>query len=528
MEKMSRFKIGLMLVLCIIASGPLYASGQQDGSKDSDGSKEVVYKSTLNVAYEAEPNTLDPHSTGATATREVGRNIYEGLFELDADYQPRPELCESYKANDDFTKYTFYLRKGVKFHNGQEMKAEDVCASLNRWLVKNGIPKKSIKHGEQFVKVDDYTVEISLEQPVVLLPYILANNSIFAAIMPASVIEEAGDGKVDKYIGTGPLMLDEWKQTQYVHFVKFDDYVPYAEESSGSWGKKDPKFKDMYMYFVTDPSIRLAGLETGEYDVAVGLSYDDYDRIISNDELITDYDASNTINLIMNKKSGMFTNKLYRQALSFAVDVDEIIAGTIPLKSCYNANACFFAKKQPAWYTDVSSFVYQDLGKVKSLLAEANYDGTPCRIITTTAIPILYNSSLILKQQLEEAGIKTDLIVGDWATMLNYLCDPSTYDCYTMGYPLASNPASVMYITSAINAGFTNDPGLNAMFDEMNSKSSLEEASEYWKSEVQKYCNEEALAFSFGDFSYITGLTAKTVDYDIFYGVVYYNLAIAE
>lgn len=521
-------------ILCAAAvgCGPSN-SGEGSGtpSAGSDGGASAVdgpSKETVNVAYGAEPNTFDPHTTGATAARELGRCIYEGLFNLDANYEPQPELCESYDHNEDYTEWTFKLRKGVLFHNGQEMKADDVCASLNRWLAKSGIPSKSIYDGEQFEKVDDYTVKITLTHPVVLLPYILGNNSKFAAIMPASVVEEAGDGNVTEYIGTGPLKFDEWKQTQYVHMVKFDDYQPYATEASGAWGNKTVNYKDIYIRFVTDPSTRMAGIETGEYDVADHLSYDDYDRLMSNSELQVKTDNANTINLIMNKKEGMFTNELYRQALSYAISVEEIMTGSLPKPELFNTTASFFAEVQKTWYVDTSKTVYQDVAKAQELLKQAGYDGTPCRIITTQAFPEFYNAALILQQELEAAGFKTELEVADWATMLNKLTDPGAYDCYVTNYPLASNPASIMYLTSTVNAGFTDDEGLNKMFDELNAQPSIEAASEYWKTTMNAYCNEKAFALNFGDYAYVYALTSKVKTCDLFYGICFWSIDVAE
>ena len=499
-------------------------TGCGDDTVKSTGGK---YKQTVQIAYSAEPNTFDPHTTGATAARELGSGIYEGLFDLDANYQPKPVLCEKFVSNPAHTEYTFYLRKGVTFHNGQEMKADDVCASLNRWIARSGITSKSIKKGEQFEKVDDYTVKIQLKQPVVLLPYILANYSKFAAIMPKSVVEEAGKGNVKQYVGTGPLKFVEWNKNQYVHLEKYDGYQPCSQETSGSWGNKPVMYKDIYINFVTDPATRLAGVETGQYDMAAQLAPDDYLRAKENPNIQVKLENSNTLNLIMNKKEGLLKNEKIREAMGYAVDVNEIMAGTLPDKELYNANAGYFSKLQKDWYTDTPTSVHRDQEKAKSILQEAGYDGTPVRIITVQSNPVFYNSSLILQQELESAGFKTQLLVYDWATMLDKLTDPSTYDCYTMNYPLASNPASVMYITSNNNAGFTNDAGLNEMFDTLNAMSSVKEASAYWKSTMQKYANDKALAFSFADCANIYAL-GKNTECNLFYNICFWSIKVHE
>ena len=514
-------------VIYMIMTGVLAVSILSGCGKHAGIAHDASYKQTVQVAYSAEPNTFDPHTTGATASRELGRDIYEGLFDLDENFEPKPVLCEKYESNPSHTEYTFYLRKGIKFHNGQEMKADDVCASLNRWIARSGITSKSIKHGEKFEKADEYTVKIKLQQPVVLLPYILANYSKFAAIMPKSVVDEAGNGNVKQYIGTGPLKFVEWNKNQFVHLEKFDGYQPCSQGTSGSWGDKPVAYKDIYINFVPDPATRLAGVETGEYDMAAQIAPDDYQRAKENKDIKVALESSNTLNLIMNKKQGLLSNKKIRQALGYAVNVDEIMAGALPDKELYNANTGYFSKAQKDWYTDTPTTIQTNLEKAKSLLTEAGYDGTPIRIITVQSNPVFYNSSLILQQELKNAGFNTQLLVYDWATMLDKLTDPSTYDCYTMFYPLASNPASVMYITSNNNAGFTDDLGLNQMFDELNAQKDIQSASHFWKSTMQKYANDNALAFSFADCSnvYVLG---KNTECKLFYNICFWSIKVKE
>lgn len=112
------------------------SSAASSGTSESysDTAEAVSYKDHVKVAIPVEPPTLDPHTSGTTACRDVTRYIFEMLFELDSSYDAKPQLCQSYKVKDDYKDFTFTLRQGVKFHNGKEMKAEDVAASLNRWL----------------------------------------------------------------------------------------------------------------------------------------------------------------------------------------------------------------------------------------------------------------------------------------------------------------------------------------------------------------------------------------------------------
>ena len=124
-------------------------------------------------------------------------------------------LAESYEVSDDGMVYTFKLRQGVKFHNGEEMKADDVVASMNRWLELSA-KANTLIGGSVFEEVDDYTVKMTANQASSDIIMILASPIQFAAIYPKEVVESASEEGIKEYIGTGPYKLAEWKQDQYV------------------------------------------------------------------------------------------------------------------------------------------------------------------------------------------------------------------------------------------------------------------------------------------------------------------------
>src|SRR5262249_5451293 len=157
---------------------------------------------TLRVAMIGEPPSLDPHMTTAVITREIGINWFETLFTSDAKYQPVPLLAESHEALDGAKRYVIRLRKGVRFHNGKELTAADVVASLKRWGADSTGGKATFKTVEAVEAKDAATVEIRLKEPAAGLPTILGALGSAAAIYPKEVIDAAGDGPIKDYIGT--------------------------------------------------------------------------------------------------------------------------------------------------------------------------------------------------------------------------------------------------------------------------------------------------------------------------------------
>ncbi len=133
--------------------------------------------------------------------------VFEKLVTLNAKAEAVPELCESYEVSEDGKTITFVLRKGVKFHDGSEMTADDVVASMNRWL--EGFSSAGNMVGDaRFEKVDDYTVKIVGETPLILLPAMIAGAAQPAAITTAEACaDEDSNGFLKNYIGTVHINL---------------------------------------------------------------------------------------------------------------------------------------------------------------------------------------------------------------------------------------------------------------------------------------------------------------------------------
>src|SRR5699024_9679970 len=144
---------------------------------------------------------------------------------------------ETYEISEDGKIITFHLRQGITFHNGEEMTSEDVIASLERWQEKSSQAKTY--HGETVFKAeDDYTVIAEMNESTTLDMYVLADMTQFASIMPKEIIDNASDDGVQEIVGTGPYHLEEWKQDQYIHLKKFEDYQSRTESADGLAGEK--------------------------------------------------------------------------------------------------------------------------------------------------------------------------------------------------------------------------------------------------------------------------------------------------
>jgi peptide/nickel transport system substrate-binding protein len=489
-------------------------------------------QSLLNVAYNVQPASFDPMVTASISVGEIMHLVCESLFELDKDGNPRPQLCESYTKSDDNRSWTFRLRRGVKFHNGEELKAPDAAASLNRWLRKFSVARRSISGGEQFLAADDYTVTINLKNPCLLLPYMLAHHAQFAAIFPASVLQAAGDAILtpEQLIGTSSFKFAQWSVDHYVRLEKFADYKPPAAELSGFWGDRTAYIDTIMIYFIADTTTRLNGLETGEYDIAVGLAYTDADRLKAMEKVSLMYSRWNGMVVLLNKsEKSIFNRNIWRQIIGGLVNADEIMEGAIPTSGGYRAytpTPSYFPETSP-WYTDFPADT-PDKAKTAALLREAGYDGkTPLRLITSKSYPEFYNAALIVKQQMEAAGVAADLLVYDWGTVLAKQGDPSVYELFPTSYPFASSPVSLQYIMKTDSSGYTNDAQLDRYVAELQAKPSFEEAITFWKTVVQPYCHEQKFVLHLGGYDFVYGVSERVSGFDPYYGLKLWGVRVS-
>jgi peptide/nickel transport system substrate-binding protein len=156
----------------------------------------------LKVASIGEPPTLDIQATTTVLTYEIMWHVYEPLFTHDRAWTPIPHLADTHTVSDRGLRHTITLRRGVKFHNGKELTAADVVASLKRWGQVGTVGKVLWPGVEGIEAKDPYTVVIGLKQPSGSLVYGLSEPS--AMIYQKEVVDAAGTGPITEHLGTGP------------------------------------------------------------------------------------------------------------------------------------------------------------------------------------------------------------------------------------------------------------------------------------------------------------------------------------
>lgn len=523
-------KRGILIFILILVTVVAGCNGQTEEATNADNSTDSNESigGELRYALNSQPSTLDSHLTTGSVERQTSRHIFETLVTLNSEYKQVPMLAESVDKSEDGKTYTFHLRKGVKFHNGKEMTAEDVVASMIRWMEKSAMAKETMGDAV-FEAKEKYTVVLKLQEPSLGALDVMASPKQFPAIMPKEVVETADSDGVAEYIGTGPFKFMEWKQDQYIHLTKFEEYQPVNGGSDGLSGKKEALVEDLYFDIVTDPSTRQSGLQTGLYDIADGIPHNSYEQLKNDPNLNTFVGTYGNIVHVYNKKQGLFTDVKMRKAVNAALDSDKIMLAAFSDEDLYDINPGYMDKEQKNWYSEAGKEAYNQANpeKAKRLLEEAGYNGEVVRILTTRDSQYLYDSAVVVSEQLEQIGMKVKLEVYDWATYVDRRDNPENWDLLSAGLSIITTPSQHLALSSTW-PGWTEDEKVNSLLEKIKMSASQEEAKKQWDT-LQGYLWTEYLPVSkYGDYTYIIATTKQVEGFTIFDGPVLWNTKITE
>ena len=424
-------RLVLALVLSVLAVVPALAQEQPRTG------------GVLKVAMIGEPPTLDLHTTTAVITQQIMWHVFETLYTYDKQYNPIPLLAEGHTVSDNGRAYTFRLRRGVKFHNGRDLTAEDVVLSLKRWG-KLATPGKAIwKNVEGIEAKDPATVVMYLKEPSAVLLMGLARPNNGAVIYPKEVMAATGDAAIKDNIGTGPYRFVEHRPDRHIRLTRFKEYSARSEPPSFFGGKRVAYLDEIRFIPVPDVAVRLAGVESGEYHVAQQIKQDQYERIKSLPGLVMSVvKPTGWSTAVLNHKQGVMTDKRIRQAVQAALDMEPIMAAGFGDKAFYRVDPSLMHQEQPQWHSKAGGEYYNQKNpeKAKKLLKDAGYSGQPVRWITTKEYEYMYKHALVAKQQLEAVGLKIDLQVVDWATLVQRRNKPELYDIFSTAITFNPEP----------------------------------------------------------------------------------------
>jgi peptide/nickel transport system substrate-binding protein len=454
----------------------------------------------LVVAMEGEPPNLDMGPSGLNLLRYIAYHVMEQLFVLDKKFRPTPLLAEGYSVSADGKVYTIKLRKGVKFHNGQEMAAEDAVASLQRWVKVSRVAKKVDYNIIGFRVKDKYSLELELKEPMGFIITALAVFRNGAVIYPKSIVEATElKAPVTQIIGTGPYRFEEWKKGEYVLLKRYDGYSTLPGEPNGYGGRRTAYLDEIKFIFVSEPSVRALGIQAGDFHFAYPISIDDYDRLKKDPNVESLRSAPLILMLWLNKAEGPLTNVGVRRAMLAAIDGKEIMDGVMGNPNFYRLDPGIMWK-ETAWWTDIGKDRYNqaDPEKAKKLLKEAGYKGEEIRFVVSSPEKLMMDTSLIAQQQLEKAGFNIKMVYYDVATHRETIQSTSRWEVTSMDSTYRTHPILHVHIDPK-GTGWWKNEKKDALVKDLMAEVDPDKALEIWK-QIEEIYYEDVPVVKIGDF----------------------------
>lgn len=416
-------------------------------------------KDTLIVATNSDAKTLDPHESPDGASAHMMVQIYEGLVKVDDKGNIVPSLAEDFKRIDDL-RYKFMLRKGVKFHNGEELKASDVKFTFQR---KMKIGKINFVLGsidpEGFEILDDYTIIIKTKTPDTSF---LAHLTHWGGgcILNEKAVLAAGDDYGTHPVGTGPYQFVSWAKGDQIVLKRFDNY----------WGKKSA-IPTIIVRTVSEATNRVIELESGGVDIAYSVLPIDLGKIENNPALKLLRCPNAAVEYLgFNLAHKPFNDVRVRRAIAHAINVPQMVK--VLFRGVGNVPKTVFAPSVRYYNPNMPTYNY-DIERAKALLNEAGYpNGFKTSILLADRNERIQEATVI-QNQLKKIGIQVDVQVLEWGAFQEKLKD-RTHDMYinswTTAVPDPDYSVFGPYHSSQAKIGLNRSMVMDAELDSMIEK----------------------------------------------------------
>lgn len=455
-KKLVSLSLATVLLLSLFAGCKKSEPQQQPGVDDTKNAKT---RTDIVVAWKLDLVNTDPQKMNDSASQRVIRMLYDRLVHIDANEKTIPGLAEKWDIVSE-TEYKFYIRKGVKFHNGEELKASDVKFSLDR-ARESSYTKAFAGAISQVDIVDDYTVIVKTATPYAPL---LTNLSLeHCSIVNQKAIEELGDKYKDTPIGTGPMQFKSWKPNSEFVAVRNENY----------WGEK-AKASSITMKIIPEDASRTIALENGEVDINLDVPLVDLERMGSNPKLeIHEQEGVAPTYLCFNQAKELTGNVNVRRAISYAIDRQAIVDvvfegyGDVVNNVIPPAMGDFFNDK-------VGVYDYSK-EKAQKCLTEAGYPNG-FKIELSVGTEERNRMAQLVQANCAEVGIEVDVVMLEWGVFLEYVAKPD-YDMMILGVSNRRDPEATFgpnfhsaNIGAAGNRARYNSPEMDKLIDDAKSE----------------------------------------------------------
>jgi peptide/nickel transport system substrate-binding protein len=378
---------------------------------------------TLRFIPHADLSILDPYFTGVYITRNYGYMVYDTLFAMDSAFRPQPQMVDTWRVSDDRLTYTFTLREGLKFHDGQPVRATDVVASLKRWGQRNDAYGQPLLAAAAAIeRVDEKAFRIALKTPFPVLEALATLTSPTPFILPERLAETDAFTQIKEAIGSGPFKFvkEEWQPGHQVVYVKNPDYVPREEPPNWASGGKVAKVGRVEWLYIPEAVTAAQALGAGEADYWENVP-SDYAPALERDRNIVITSTRGALGTVrFNQLNPPFDDIKMRQAVLMVANQRDYLSAMAGdpknWRTCFSFYACDGAEPDERGGEALSG--PRDYDKAKRLIAKAGYTGERVVVLDAADIPQLHAEALVTNDVLHRLGLNVELATAEWGTVI--------------------------------------------------------------------------------------------------------------
>jgi peptide/nickel transport system substrate-binding protein len=379
----------------------------------------------LRFVPQADLSNFDPVWTTTIVVRNASALVWDMLYGIDDELTPQRQMVEAEEVSSDGLTWTFRLRPGLKFHDGEPVLARDVVASLSRWAVRDFMGQMILAIQNELVAVDDRSFRWRLKQPYPKMLFALAKNVTAAFIMPERMARTDPFKQITEYVGSGPMKFvrSDWVPGAKAAFEKFADYVPRQEPTSWLAGGKVMMLDRVEWVIMPDPGTASAALQNGEVDWWENPIPDLVPVLKANRNVMVDIadPLGNIGSFRMNHLYPPFSDVRARRAVLMAMSQEDYmraLAGND--RDAWRTLPSFFVPGTPL-YTEEGGDVVKgprDLDGARRLLAASGYAGEPVSCLVAQDQPFLKAMGEVTADLLKRLGMTVDFVATDWGTVV--------------------------------------------------------------------------------------------------------------
>lgn len=368
---------------------------------------------------------FDPIWGTQYVVRNAAQMVWDTLYGIDSNLEPQRQMVESESVSSDGLTWTFKLRPGLKFHDGEPVLAKDCVASITRWSARDpmGLMLKAIQ--KELVPVDDTTFKWVLSQPYPKMKLALGKvGTPICFMMPERIAKTDPFKQIEEYVGSGPMSFSrkEFKPGALAVFERFPGYQSRNEPNNWMAGSKNVNFDRIEWIIMPDPATASAALQSGEIDWWESPLPDLVPLLRRNRNVSVDIadPLGNIGSFRMNHLHAPFNNPKVRQAVQMALSQEDYMRAVVGSDTkLWKASASFFTPGTPL-YTENGGEVLKNgpqMEAAKKLLAESGYKGEPVTCVVAQDISITKAQGEITADLLKRLGMNVDFVATDWGTV---------------------------------------------------------------------------------------------------------------